>query len=88
LRRRAKIIEASTELVLGLVCIYFLVVGLLTGKVPYPSKYSYALPDAELALNPEGYWYSIIVFALGSAICLTMGIISMKKVVYRNPEET
>ena len=84
--RRAKLIEASIELVLGGVGVYFLLVGLVTGKVPYPSKFSYVLPNAELALNPEGYWYSIAVFALGSLFLLLIGAFSIKKVIYRGPE--
>lgn len=84
--RRAKLIEALIELILGSVTGYFVLVGLTTGKISYPSKFSYALLDTELALNPEGYWYSIAVFATGSIFLIVAGLLSMKKVVYRDPE--
>ena len=71
---------------LGLAGIYFILVGIVTGKIPYPSKFSYALPDADLAVNPEGYWYSILLLALGTLFFLIHGVLTMKKVVYRGPE--
>jgi hypothetical protein len=62
-----KVFEAVVELLLGGVCGYFLCVGLVSGKISYPSEFSYALADAELASNPEGYWYciAIILFLYG-----------------------
>ncbi|WP_461517927.1 hypothetical protein [Porticoccus sp.] len=81
-----KLTEALIELILGSVAGYFVLTGLTTGKIPYPSKLSYALPDAELALNPEGYWYSIAMFATGTIFLIVVGVLSMKKVVFPGPE--
>lgn len=84
--RRAKFLEALTELLLGIGTGCFALAGLLTGKIPYPSRYSFGLPEAELALNPEGFWYSLAFFSLGSLFLLTAGFFSMRKVIYRGPE--